>query len=166
MRPAPSFLLAACLVAACGSNGTGTGPGAGGGPTTTATTVTTCYDAMSKPTSSCALTPTGDICAMGDANACTPLTQVDVYADDGKNGVCLHLVFTNECQGEIFADTCIQHQDPPATMPTQQCWTSSVLPGGTIDVSQCHATGSYFSVATASSGQIDILEQKCPAPSP
>jgi hypothetical protein len=33
-------------------------------------------------------------------------------------------------------------------------------------VSECQVTGHYFFVATKSSGQLDILEQKCPAPMP
>src|SRR5260221_224453 len=159
MRSGARLLFLAGFLVACGPSG------ASGGPTQTPTT-TTGYDAAPKPTPSCALPPTGTTCTLGDAGACVPLTQVEIYADDGKSGVCLHLVFTNDCSGEIFADTCIEHQDPGATTLGMQCWTSSVLPGSTIDVSQCHATGNYFSVATASSGQLDILEQKCPAPTP
>lgn len=158
MRLLGMMVVSASLLAACGSNGGGAGGGGSSG------TETTCYDAASKPTSTCALTPSGDVCAMGDANDCVPLTKVEVYADSGGTGVCLHLVFENQCSGEIFADTCIAHQDPGETTPGEQCWTSSVEPGFTIDVSQCHATGKYFFVSTASSGQLDILEQKCPAP--
>jgi hypothetical protein len=103
---------------------------------------------------------------MGDANMCVPLTQLEVHADDGKVGVCLHLVFTNQCSNEIFADTCIEHKEPNLPTLSEQCWTSSVLPGATIDVSQCHATGNYFFVSTTSSSTLTTLEQKCPAPTP
>jgi hypothetical protein len=100
---------------------------------------------------------------MGDANACTPLRKLEVYADDGKSGVCMHLVYENDCTAEIFADTCIETTALPKGQDWQ-CWTSSVLPGFTIDVSGCHATGSYFEVATTSSGALDLDEKKCPAP--
>ena len=49
-------------------------------------------------------------------------------------------------------------------MPTWQCWTSSILPGGSIDLGQCHATGNTFFVSTTNEGDLDILEQKCSAP--
>ena len=82
--------------------------------------------------------------------------------DDGKNGVCLHLVFENDCTSEIYADTCIEHEDNGEI--ENECWTSSKPVGTTIDLSQCHATGKYFQVATTSAGQLDIDEDKCPAP--
>ena len=126
------------------------------------TTTTTCLDGAGNPAATCAVDPQGDICAMGDANACVVLTKVEVYADDGKNGVCLHLVFENDCTSEIYADTCIEHEDNGEI--ENECWTSSKPVGTTIDLSQCHATGKYFQVATTSAGQLDIDEDKCPAP--
>lgn len=157
------FSLFFFLLIACGSSSsTGT---ADGGPTSSVTTPT-CFDGAGKPTSSCALTPQGNVCSMGDANSCTPLTTLEIYADDGKNGVCLHLVFKNQCSDQIFADTCIEHAGTGDAGTEWQCWTSSVEPGFSIDVSQCQATGNYFYVSTTSSGQLDIDEQKCPAPTP
>ncbi|MGH7285615.1 MAG: hypothetical protein ACRELY_29195 [Polyangiaceae bacterium] len=157
--------LFAFFVAACSSS---SNSGSSGNSGNSAVTQPTCFDAAGKPTSSCALTPSGNVCSMGDASSCTPLTMLEVYADDGKNGVCLHLVFKNECQAEIFADTCIEHTgDSFSDGGTDwQCWTSSIEPTFAIDVSQCQATGNYFSVATTSSGQLDIDEAKCPAPTP
>ena len=156
--------LVAFFVAACGSSSNGGSSGNSGN--SSAVTEPTCFDGAGKPTSSCALTPQGNVCSMGDANACTPLTNLEVYADDGKNGVCLHLVFKSQCSTEIFADTCIEHKGQGDGGTQWQCWTSSVEPGFSIDVSQCEATGDYFYVATTSSGQLDIDEQKCPAPTP
>lgn len=160
--------LVACFVAACGSSSNGGSSGNSGN--SSAVTQPTCFDGAGKATSSCALAPQGNVCSMGDANSCTPLTTLEVYADDGKNGVCLHLVFKNQCSAEIFADTCIEHAgngNASSDAGTEwQCWTSSVEPGFSIDVSQCEATGNYFYVATTSSGQLDIDEQKCPAPTP
>jgi hypothetical protein len=155
------LLVASLLVAGCGSNGSGPGTGGGSG-----TSDTKCYDESASPTDQCAITLSPDVCSLGDANSCVPLTKVEIFADDGMNGVCVHLVFENQCSSEIFADTCIEHQDPGATQLGEQCWTSSVTPGFTIDVSQCHATGKYFFVSTTSSGSLDIDEQKCPAPTP
>lgn len=156
--------LFASALAACGSS-------SNGGPTrslgkASAVTAPTCFDGAGQPTSTCALTPQGDICSMGDANSCAPLTTLEVYADDGKNGACLHLVFSNQCSDQIFADTCIEHQGSAAGATAWQCWTSSIEPGFAVDVSQCEATGNYFYVSTTSSGQLDIDEQKCPAPTP
>ncbi len=141
-----------------------TGADTSQGDVSTNTTKPQCFDAAAKATDVCAFAPTGDVCSLGDANACTPLTQIQVYADDGKNGACLHLVFQNNCSGEIFADTCIERTNAATGKVSSQCWTSSVLPGFKIDVSQCQATGKYFQVASLSSGQLDILEQKCSAP--
>jgi hypothetical protein len=158
-------LVIATSAIACGGSSGGSGGGTDGsdGPAV----APTCLDGAGNPAASCAVTPEGTTCSLGDANACVPLTQLDVYADDGTNGVCLHVVYTNECQEEIYADTCIQNTEvAPGGAVGWQCWTSSVLPGFTIDVSQCHATGSYFEVATASSGGLDLDELKCPAPTP
>lgn len=151
---------ALALLAACSSGSGGTGTGSGGsGPTTT-----TCLDASGQPTSTCAVTPAGNTCARGDANPCVPLRTLEVEAGSGQSGPCLHLVYDNQCPGEIYADTCIQHQ-PDKFGSTWQCWTSSIPSGGTIDVSQCNATGKYFFVSTSSSGQLGVDEQLCPAPS-
>jgi len=133
------------------------------GSTKPAVTGPTCFDAANQPTATCALTPTGDVCSMGDANACTPLTTLEVHADDGSNGVCLRLVHTNDCNAEVFADTCIEYDDPQLGMGWQ-CWTSSTLPSFAIDVSHCHATGSYFFVASTSQGQLATEKQACNAP--
>ena len=123
----------------------------------------TCKDGSGNPAASCAVSPVGTTCSLGDASTCTPLTKLEVYADDGKNGVCLHLVYSNNCASEVYADTCIA---TTSLANGWQCWTSSVSPGSTIDVSECHATGKYFTVATTSSGALDLDEQKCPAPMP
>jgi hypothetical protein len=158
-----SAIVLALISGACGSSGSGATTGAPPAGTGTAAQ-STCYDAQGNVTAACATTLTGTLCPAGDANACTPLVRTAIYADDGKNGVCVHLVFANECGSEIFAYTCIGLA--PGAVPDQleQCWMSSVDVGGTIDVSECHASGAYFSVATASSGQLGLLMQKCPAP--
>lgn len=152
-----SFLFLVIAAASCSDSGS-TGGDDGGAVSPT------CLDGAGKPTSSCAVTPSGDICELGDANACTALSKLDVYADDGTNGVCMHLVFDVTCETEAFSYTCIEHQDPDEA-PSWQCWTSSSVPGSKIDVDQCHATGKYFHVASTSSGQLDIDQMKCPAPS-
>jgi hypothetical protein len=121
----------------------------------------TCLDASGNPTSTCAVTPKGDICDKGDATSCVNLTKVEVQAGSGKDGACLHLIFENDCSSEIFADTCIEMKG--GDFP-EQCWTSSVLEGFTIDVSACNATGKYFQVATTSSGALEPDEQACKAP--
>lgn len=159
----PRLLALATLLAApmaCSSGSTASGAGADSG---TSTTGPTCLDANGQPTQSCAVTPSADTCALGDANHCVPLTQLEVLADNGQSGPCIHLVYENDCSKEIFADTCIEHEDTgPGS--SWQCWTSSVLPHATIDVSQCQATGKYFFVSSTSSGKLDIDEQQCPAP--
>ncbi|HVY46810.1 MAG TPA: hypothetical protein VHB21_13075 [Minicystis sp.] len=160
MKAGITFALGVALasaIAGCGS-GSDTSPGGSGD--------TQCFDGKGNASASCALEPKVDTCSLGDANACVPLSTTKVYADDGKNGVCIEVVFDNQCGQEIFADTCIQHQDPGESAPTWQCWTSSVDDGFTIDVSQCHATGEVFTVATKDGGALDIDEMKCPAPTP
>ncbi len=145
---------------ACGSSSSGSGAPADSG---TGTTGPTCLDANGQPTKSCAVTPAADTCALGDANHCVPLEKLVVLADNGQSGPCIHLVYQNECSKEIYADTCIEHTGT-GSGSSWQCWTSSVLPHATIDVSQCQATGKYFFVSSTSSGQLDIDEQQCPAP--
>lgn len=166
MKMKISALAGLLLLAACGSSKS-SGSSGNSGNSGTPVSSPTCFDGAGKPTSTCAVTPTGNVCSMGDSNSCTPLTKLEVYADDGKNGICLHLVFQNNCANEIFADTCIEHQDQGGASGTSwQCWTSSVEPGFPLDVSQCAATGNYFYVSSTSPGQLDIDENKCPAPSP
>jgi hypothetical protein len=150
-----SYAALAVLIAACGS---ASDPSGTGGPAPV-----TCFDAAGKSTTTCAVTPVEDLCSLGDANSCVTASTVAVYADDGKNGVCLHLIYENNCPDEIFADTCIEHISKKGAKEWQ-CWTSSVLPGFPIDVDQCQATGRYFEVASKSSSQLDIDEMKCPAP--
>jgi hypothetical protein len=159
-----SVLVLACSGSTSSINGTGSG-GDGGTSGGSSSVAPTCLDGAGKPAASCALMPTGNECSLGDANACTPLTKLEVYADDGKNGVCLHLVYDNTCGKEIFANTCIENTESGGKKGWQ-CWTSSVLPGFQIDLSQCHATGNYFNVVSTSAGQLDIDNQKCPAPAP
>jgi hypothetical protein len=141
---------AAVVLAGCGSSGS-----AGGDVTPT------CLDASGKETSTCAVTPKGDVCAKGDAISCVNLTKIEVQARSAKDGTCLRLVFENDCDGEIFADSCIETKG--GGVP-DQCWTSSVLPGATIDVSARHATGKYFQVATTESGSLELDEKSCNAP--
>ncbi len=152
--------LATALVAGCGSSdSTPSGSGPGAGPV--------CYDGSGARTSTCAVSPSGNTCSMGDANACVPLTTVEVYAPSAAKGACLHLVYTNDCGQEIYADTCIEHSASTDAGPASwQCWTSSILPGDVIDVSQCDATGRYFFVSTTSSGKLTVYESSCPAPTP
>jgi hypothetical protein len=121
----------------------------------------TCLDAEQNPTSSCAVQPKGDICDKGDATSCVNLTTIEVQAGDAKDGASLHLIFENDCSSEIFADTCIEMKG--GDFP-EQCWTSSVDPGFTIDVTADHATGKYFQVASTSSGGLDLDEKACHAP--
>jgi hypothetical protein len=150
--------LACAVCLACGSsNGTSPNNAMSGAPS--------CFDASGVPTTSCALTPSGNVCGLGDANACVPLTKVEVYAATGDKGACLHLVYTNQCADEIYADTCIEHDAAvDGGPPSWQCWTSSTLPSATIDVSQCGATGRYFFVSTTSSGKLTVYETNCPSP--
>jgi hypothetical protein len=135
--------------------------GCGGNGTTGGDIAPTCLDANRNPTSTCAVEPKGDICEKGDATSCVNLTKIEVQAGSAKDGACLHLVFENDCSSEIFADTCVEMKG--GDFP-DQCWTSSVSPGLTIDVSACHATGKYFQVATTSSGELDLDEKACKAP--
>jgi hypothetical protein len=164
LQPRRIFAGAAvlALLAACGGSAGNGGGGGGGGGGTGGSTTPTCLDASGQPTTSCAVTPSANTCAMGDANHCVPLVKLEVEAGSTESGPCLHLVYDNQCASEIFADTCIQYQDAAGT--TWQCWTSSTPSGATIDLGQCQATGKYFFVSTASSGQLDIDEQQCSAP--
>jgi len=143
----------------CGSSSTtGNGSGTGGGGGAVAPT---CYDAAGSPTSDCAVTASANICSRGDANSCLTLQTVGIYAATGGAGVCMHLVFNNTCSTEAYSYACIGTTQYPEGY---ECWTSSTLPGFTVDVSQCDATGDYFSVATSSSGLLSTLEQQCSAP--
>jgi len=89
------------------------------------------------------------------------LQTVGVYAATASTGVCLHLVFLNTCQVETYSDTCIE---TTGNAQGWQCWTSSVVPGSTLDVSECDTNGKYFFVSTESSGLLDSLEPQCAAP--
>ncbi|HEY8078040.1 MAG TPA: hypothetical protein VIF62_28130 [Labilithrix sp.] len=155
MKRRIDLLFAALAVAACGS-GSSTSTA-----TDTAVPTASCFDASGAPTSTCAVALDVVRCPLGDANVCTPLVKTETFADDGKNGVCVHVVFENHCSGEIYADTCIEQSGG-----RRQCWTSSVLAGEAIDVSACNATGHVFDVATTSAGALDLDEAKCPAPMP
>ena len=114
MRPA---IALAAITTACGGSSASsidsTGDGGGGGtPGSSAGAVTpSCLDGTGKPTSACAVTPKANVCSLGDANACLTTTALEVYADDGKNGVCMHLVYRNDCSAEVYADTCIGTKD-------------------------------------------------------
>jgi hypothetical protein len=100
-------------------------------------------------------------CASGDADSCEVPTLVQVTVG-GNTSPCLHLVFTSGCSEEAYATTCIQFTLGGGTQ--WQCWTSSTLPGSTVDVSQCDATGKYFHFASTSSGELTVLNSSCPSP--
>jgi len=102
------------------------------------------------------------MCAKGDDDACEVPTLVQVTVG-GSTSPCLHLIFNNGCAAEAYSTTCIEYKAFGASH--LQCWTSSTLPTQTVDVSQCNATGEWFHFASASSGELNILNSQCPAPS-
>jgi hypothetical protein len=119
-----------------------------------------CVDTAGK-TVACPVTVSNLACAKGDADSCEVPTLVQITTG-GDMSPCLHLIFTSGCSTETYATTCIENTG--FGPPQWQCWTSSTLPGDTVDVSQCHATGKWFHFASTSSGELNILNTQCPTP--
>lgn len=131
----------------------------GGSPIDPVVTETVCLDGAGEPSPDCAIDPSPQACELGDANDCYAVEREEVWADDGENGVCFFLVAKNTCDATLYSITCIEHDE--GTSPEWQCWWSTTLPGGMVDVSQCHATGDYKYVASLDGGKLELFNDKC-----
>lgn len=155
-RRLPSLLMPLVFTWACGDS---PGSDGSGGDSAGGTTETVCLDSSGKSPADCAVEPKETLCDAGDANDCGEVVGQEVWADDGTSGACLILSIQNTCEGTLYSITCIDHEEESGV--EQQCWWSTTLPGGIIDVSQCHATGDYGFVASLSSGKLDVYSEKC-----
>jgi hypothetical protein len=154
MRTARRLLLIGATLAGLTACGSSDGNPSGTHPDTDSTTVK-CYDAAGKPTDTCPTQLVASTCATGDANDCLAPELVEFYADDGKNGMCAHLVLRNVCDSTIYSIECID-------MPARQCWWSTTVSGLAVDVSQCGLTsGKLAYVANRSSGVLQLQQEKC-----
>jgi hypothetical protein len=161
--PASRFVVVSLLMLlapGCGDGGEAGGDPGGGSTGSGGPTETVCLDGAGQPADSCAVTPAEEICSLGDANACASVEREEVWADDGENGVCLHLVIRNVCDTTLYTYTCIDHVSPDSE-PGAQCWLSTTPRNMTIDVSECDATGAYRRVSTTESGKANLLHDKC-----
>ncbi len=149
-------LVPLAWASACGDSSGAGGSGAG---SQTGSTETVCLDSSGKSPADCAVDPNETVCDAGDANDCGEVVEQEVWADDGTSGACLILSIQNTCDSTLYSITCIDHEEESGL--EQQCWWSTTLPGGIIDVSQCHATGDYGFVASLSGGKLDVYSEKC-----
>lgn len=154
-------LLFPLVLTACGDDADDDGGDGEGGSTQIdpGEPETVCLDGAGSPVASCAVDPSSETCETGDANDCYAVEREEIWADDGENGVCFFLVAKNVCESTLYSVTCIEHTETAGL--EWQCWYSTTLPGQTLDVSQCNATGSYKHVSTRESGKLNLLAEKC-----
>lgn len=154
-----SILLAGLLLGACADDGDGPSgetdnPG-GSGPA-----APTCLDDAQQTTPECAVEPEGGLCEAAPNPSCAPVTLVEV-SNPAADGPCLRLVIDNNCGETLYSTTCLEYQEADDDEPQWQCWVSTTLAGGDVDVGQCNSTGSWTHWSGFSSGQLDTIDGTC-----
>ena len=159
---ASALVLVLALVACGGSRGGGgddDDDDAGDGDADGDADDPRCLDAAGDPTDACAVDPAREACDLDETEGCAPPTLIEVWADDGESGPCLHFVAENGCDETLYSWTCIEHDQGGGT--SWQCWLSTTLLGGEVDVSQCAATGRWAHYGSTSSGTLDVIDARC-----
>lgn len=154
---------AAVALGGCSGNDTpaiGAGDGGTSSPQAGPSAQRACTDAKGA-TSSCAVDPKRDECALGDAKDCMVLTLEEVTV--GSEGPCLRVVYENRCGQVVYTDTRIEHTTKDRGLKWQ-AWTSTTVAGASMDVAQCGATGRYTNIATTSDSKLDVLLTQCAPP--
>lgn len=105
----------------------------------------------------CAVEPVGEVCSAADNPACAPIRVVEVL--DAADGPCLRLEIDNDCEDTLYSRTCIELMDDGEVQ--LQCWTSTTLPGFSVDVGECGVTGNWWHWSSHSSGMLDVIETTC-----